>query len=481
MPSLHLRIDVMTHDFILYHHTPNSKTLDIYRFACPSNCRGRGVCDFDHTSGPKCTCCNPNDLSEDCSFSPTCEMDMNGPKDGNFFCGTDYEDASRCNNIDRCPGGRNSECNNGQFCYDVLKCKDKNYHCGSTEAAAAECSTPCVTGSSSQCPMDQQCYDVPECTDSPGVIGVDGKNYCGMNFQDASQCLRECGADGACPALSTCFSISNCLEDDNKFCGTSPADARKCNRQCPGGNPDCDAGEQCYHVNADTCEVPSPTRAPTLPSPNDPPTNVDVPDEITNRPTPAPLKYCGDDIHEASQCALACDTDSDCGINKDCIVVENCHQFCGESTTMASQCGLSCPSGRNSECPDGQSCFTIDNCDHYCGNTLTEASSCSLSCPSGLDSECPIGEGCFPGIKECNHFCGDTLATASQCGLSCPSGRSSECPNGQSCFPVQSCNRFCGNTLSAATQCTEPCATDGDCPGDSKCHDVEQCNRFCVS
>jgi len=382
---------------------------------------------------------------------------------GNFFCGSTSFQASSCPAASECPGGKDSECDSGEFCYDVLECKVHNYHCGPNVGVAAQCSTGCPSGSDDQCPMGEKCYDVPFCN---GIVKVDGEKYCGDTFQDASQCLAQCRSDGECPAGTTCFVVSNCFDSGSKYCGTSPADATNCDASCVNGHVDCGANEMCYVV--DTCKNTQPDPNPNDPTLNDPEVPVN--------------KYCGLDIHDAAQCGQSCENDVDCSGGESCIGIENCNQFCGSTLTSATQCSLSCTSGRNSDCPTGEQCFEVQSCNMYCGSTLTAASTCGLSCPSGNNNECPIGESCHL-VGNCNMFCGSTLSNAASCSQSCPSGTDSECGPGEQCTEIQSCNKFCGSSLAGASQCSQACPSgqDSECLLGEQCRDVSNCNKFCGS
>eukprot|EP00554_Chaetoceros_debilis_P014309 CAMPEP_0194124942 /NCGR_PEP_ID=MMETSP0150-20130528/59201_1 /TAXON_ID=122233 /ORGANISM="Chaetoceros debilis, Strain MM31A-1" /LENGTH=2931 /DNA_ID=CAMNT_0038818727 /DNA_START=94 /DNA_END=8886 /DNA_ORIENTATION=- len=491
-------------------------------FACPSNCRGRGLCDFS-LADPVCLCCDPNDASEDCRFSDPC--DLEDTSNGSLFCGKSFGDASSCRDNSECPGGLDSDCNDGEYCFSVLSCDDtitggENYYCGTTLSNASSCSSPCPSGSSRDCPFDQQCFGTSSCNleedssnDDDEVDLVDSNNFCGSSYQEALQCgSTSCpsGTNSECPLGESCFTVDGeCTIDDdddgNNYCGKTFQDAATCeDTKCPSGtNGECPIGSSCFTI--ESCIVPRDdilgsntfcgitldsasqcsTSCPSFSNDECPAGEACFSVDTCIEPLSDPdSMFCGSSLLNAAQCSDSskCPSglDSECPANQECFKVDNCidpdTMHCGANLAFASQCSTTCPSGLDSECTDGEQCFSVQNCDMYCSSDLAGASECSFSCPSGIDSECPIGQNCY-GVQNCNKFCGSSLSTAAQCSLSCPSGLDSECPAGEQCFGVEVCNKFCGESPFDAAGCEESCTSglDSECSSTKKCYAVDTC------
>lgn len=81
-------------------------------------------------------------------------------------------------------------------------------YCGSTFAAATQCTSTCPKGWNSECPSGQSCFSQVTCKQA------DPTNFCGSTFATASQCTSTCpqGLNSECPSGQFCFSQVNCQQ-----------------------------------------------------------------------------------------------------------------------------------------------------------------------------------------------------------------------------------------------------------------------------
>jgi hypothetical protein len=271
---------------------------------CPSGM------DFECPSGTRCF----GDITT-CKSTKVGVLGDDGPS-STSYCGVTWIDAATmCNSS--CPGGMDSECPSGTYCYgDITPCKGNrgvgkdgsastNY-CGVTwEDAAAGCIQACPGGIDGECPSGTYCFgDITTCTRNGGVggNGVSSTNYCGVSWEDAAAaCIHSCpgGFDSECPSGTYCFGdITSCNASNTSFCGATWEDAAaRCNHTCPRGiDKECPADTYCF-ADVTTCKSSTGGGGDT--------------------------SYCGATWYDA-----------------------------------ASICNYTCPGGMDSECPVGTYCYS---------------------------------------------------------------------------------------------------------------------------
>jgi hypothetical protein len=167
-------------------------------------------------------------------------------------------------------------------------------YCGSTFAAATQCSQACPNGVDSDCPNGETCFGEVTCSPSGGGGGDGGgnsENFCGTTWTAATQCSQACpnGEDSECPNGEMCFSEVTCSSIGGNYCGSTFTAATQCSQTCPNGvDGDCPNGETCF--GEVTCSIkssssntedefgtaspgtPFPTSTPSTSSPTLPPT-----------------------------------------------------------------------------------------------------------------------------------------------------------------------------------------------------------------
>lgn len=111
-------------------------------------------------------------LSEVPSIAPTTYKPTQDQNPSNYYCFASWTDASYDGDCGvPCPGGQNSECPNGQFCYGplplctpVYKAGVSTKWCGSSfEDMASKCATECPNGTDEECPDGEICWGDSPC------------------------------------------------------------------------------------------------------------------------------------------------------------------------------------------------------------------------------------------------------------------------------------------------------------------------------
>jgi hypothetical protein len=396
--------------------SPISADDEINNYFCGSDLEeanelcGQWCRDGEDTScpeGQKCfkdTSCNATELnmtigydesliSEVPSIAPTTYRPTEDLNPSDYYCFEAWTDSSYDGDCGLpCPGGLNSECPTGQYCYGpipdcnpIYKVGVSDKWCGSTfEDMASKCSKECPGGSDDECGEGEKCWSDSPCALKKSAIAdleaLEGKLWCGKNYKDlVENCPMECpgGSDDECDGDMICFDMSTeemaCNETGvgikdpvdplHLWCGSTWNNVlEECPMPCPEGtDEECGAGMICYDLtgNDKICR----TQGIGVKEKGDP-----------NK------RWCGSDYND-----------------------------------MMSSCPRRCPGGSNDECPLGMSCFEGSDCvtegvgliskeekdtsKMFCGSDYTEAMSCGTPCSSGSNDECPSGQTCWADVE----------------------------------------------------------------------------------
>ena len=364
----------------------------------------------EHTEcpqGQKCfkeTACNATELnltigydesllSEVPSMMPTTYKPTEDMNPSDYYCFDAWTDATYDGDCGLpCPGGLNTECPTGQFCYGpipdcnpVYKVGVSDKWCGSTfEDMADKCAKECPGGTDDECDEGETCWGGSPCALKKSAIAdleaLEGKLWCGKNYKDlVENCPMECpgGSDDECDGDMICFDMSteemSCNETGvgirepvdplHLWCGATWNQVlEECPKACPeGSDEECGPGMICYDLtgNDKICRTPG----------------------IGVKEKGDPQKrWCGADYND-----------------------------------MMSSCPRRCPGGSNDECPLGMSCFEGSDCvtegvglisaeekdtsKMFCGSDYTEAMSCGAPCSSGSNDDCPPGQTCWADVE----------------------------------------------------------------------------------
>jgi len=163
-------------------------------------------------------------ISELPSIAPTTYKPTDDQNPSDYYCFDSWTDASYDGDCGLpCPGGQNSECPTGQFCYGpiplcnpVYKVGVSDKWCGSTfEDMASKCSSECPGGSDEECGEGEKCWSDSPCALKQSALAdleaLEGKLWCGKNYKDlVENCPMECpgGSDDECEGDMICFDMS---------------------------------------------------------------------------------------------------------------------------------------------------------------------------------------------------------------------------------------------------------------------------------
>ena len=288
---------------------------------CPSDCAGRGICDFS-AKFPKCECCNKDDKSLDCRLSQGCEMKSNNNKEQLYPSNSD-------------------------------------------------------NGEETQPPFSST-NDVGEKNDIPTNSDNGGKNFCGSSLEDASQCQKgkECVSSSRdCGGVQWCYEDVHCNKDEE----TSSYNDNNNDSEKNKIKDNDKVNHENYYDNENSNENNSNNDNNDNNSNDAIPSNYEDGEEqiIITESDNENMKFCGSSFGDASQCKggeeCASGSSRSCGRGQTCYVVMSCEEkastynFCGISYAEASMCNVNneCPSGLNFECIGFQSCFTVSSCPNF--------------------------------------------------------------------------------------------------------------------
>ncbi|KAL7482139.1 hypothetical protein ACHAW6_007834 [Cyclotella cf. meneghiniana] len=364
--------------------------------------------DSECPEGQKCfldTSCNATELnftigwdesllSEVPSIAPTTYKPTQDQNPSNFYCFASWTDASYDGDCGvPCPGGQNSECPDGQFCYGPLPLCNPMYKAGvstkwcglSFEDMSSKCATECPNGTDEECPDGEICWGDSPCALKQSALqdleALEGKLWCGKNYKDlVENCPKQCpgGSDDECGNDMICFDMStekvSCNETGvgikdpvdplHLWCGSSWNNVLEdCPKACPEGtDEECGVGMICYDLTGN--DVICRTSGIGVKEKGDP-----------NK------RWCGSDYNDMmSSCPRRCPggSDDECPLGMSCFEGSDCvtegvglitaeerdptRMFCGSDYTDAMSCGAPCSSGSNDDCPDGQTCWADVEC-----------------------------------------------------------------------------------------------------------------------
>jgi len=214
-----------------------------------------GTSWFD--ASDKCGTPCPSGDALECENGEACFAWTSCAKSESFYCGESFEDASS-NCVHACPGRSSNECPDGLGCFAYTTCEAtnedgthevhpgdvpmKDYFCGTTkEEASSECSIACQSGEDSECPNGQQCFEGTGC-------GLRESFSCGATWMDAAEmCTQSCssGSSEDCPGNQLCFAHTGCQEN-LFFCGDT-FEGADCNTPCPSrSSGECPGSQSCF-------------------------------------------------------------------------------------------------------------------------------------------------------------------------------------------------------------------------------------------
>ena len=386
---------------------------------CPSGrvCR-EGTCRLP--SG-QCSVCQPCSRIEECGGTGICSPVRPG---GQAVC------VVACGPNNECPGdsqcfatlGGASYCLNpdaasGQICPPTYVCGDGNPCAGVTCPPGQVCDSR--TGRCTGADHGDGC-DVCEPCESDAACN--GGVCARFSASGPGYCTQVCGADGACPGLSECFSVQS-QQGMVRLCFNPGAERDICPAgfRCEPASSDCPAGQV-----------------------QDPVSGRCVPDNGTTPPDGQP----------ACPICKRCEFDADCGAAAVCRGL-NGNRVC----TALCESNADCPG--DAACWDigGQSlCLNPDASDAICPASYTCAERRELD-PDDLEQGrvCAVCEGCS-GDAQCGPggVC-RTVGGNRICTQECNDGQG--CPGDSVCWPIGD-SAFCLNPAAD---------TAGICPATYQC------------